>query len=554
MNDSPSLLARGAAGFAALMMTAVGCRSPRTEAARPKLIVLLAIDQLRADLLDRYDSLFTGGFRRLRDKGIRFTNTTVDHAITISHPGHVTLATGMVPARHGIVDAAFFEGPPGQRRLVDALEDPQEKILGSPDEKGVSPWKILVPTFPEWMAKADSRSREVALGSGRFSSLLHAGHLRGDVYWYSIPAGRYVTSSYYRREYPDWLERFNRDALPRFQKESSPWEDQVSESGHSLAVPDAVLFEADHVHVAFPHRLEDVAPADRIADPKARDKALAWWIATTPALDAATLALARESVRALSLGQRESTDYLAIVASQVDDIGHWYGPFSLEQLDNLLRLDREMGEFFTFLDEAVGEGKYLVALSADHGAPNIPEVDRESGRYARRLSEKEIQAALDAADKMASAAPGTPAEIAQRVADTLNRYDFVSDAMTPETLGLPGGSCDPYTQLFRNSFRVDRVPRFPFFSFSHEGQGVGRYGVVVRLTRGTMPDFDPSVHGSPYEVDRNVPLLFMGTGVIPGLSDVRARTVDVAPTLARLAGIPVPPDLDGRPLILTSGR
>jgi predicted AlkP superfamily pyrophosphatase or phosphodiesterase len=542
-------LARAAASLAAMMAAAAGCRSPHRAAEPPRLVVLVAVDQLRADLLDRYNSLFKGGFRRLRDEGLRFTNTTVDHAITISHPGHVTLATGMVPARHGIVDAAFFEGPPSGRKLVDALEDPQEKILGDPDEKGVSPRKILVPTLPEWMIQANPRSRAVALGSGRFSSLLHAGHFKGDVYWYSVHAGRFVTSSYYRQSYPGWLDKFNAETLPRLQNESTPWEDQVPEEGRSFT-PDAVAFEADHVHVAFPHRLEDVVPAEKIADPKMREKALAWWIATTPALDAATLALARESVQALSLGQEDAPDYLSIVVSQVDDIGHWYGPFSREQLDNLLKLDRELGEFFGFLDQAVGKGKYLVALSADHGVPNIPEQDRERGRAVRRLTEKEIQEAVDAADKIAASAPGTPQEIARRVADRLNRYDFVSDAMTAETLASPGTTCDPFTRLFRNSYRADRVPRFPLFSFSHEGQGVGRYGVVVRLTRGTMPDFDPSVHGSPYEVDRMVPLLFMGPGVTPGLSDIRARTVDVAPTLARLAGIPFPAGLDGRPLLI----
>jgi predicted AlkP superfamily pyrophosphatase or phosphodiesterase len=550
VSPAPRWPARASAGLAAIAAVVAGCGSPYRAAEQPRLVVLIAVDQLRADLLDRYDSLFQGGFRRLRDQGLRFTNTTVDHAITISHPGHVTLATGMVPARHGIVDAAFFEGPASGRKLVDALEDPQEKILGDPDEKGVSPRKILVPTLPEWMVQANPRSRAVALGSGRFSSLLHAGHVQGDVYWYSVHAGRYVTSTYYRRSYPGWLDKFNAETLPRFQRESTPWEDQVSEEGRKLSAPDSITFEADHVHVAFPHRLEDVVPAEKIAQPAAREKALAWWIATTPALDAATLALARESVQALALGRGDAPDYLSIVVSQVDDIGHWYGPLSREQLDNLLKLDRELGEFLGFLDQAVGKGKYLVALSADHGAPNIPEEDRERGRAVRRLTEKEIQEAVDEADKIASAAPGTPEEVAQRVADRLNRYDFVADAMTAETLASPGTTCDPFTRLFRNSYRADRVPRFPLFSFAHEGQGIGRYGVVVRLTRGTMPDFDPSVHGSPYELDRMVPLLFMGPGVTLCLFDLQARTEDVAPTLARLAGIPFPDGLDGRPLLI----
>jgi len=544
---SPSLACAAAALAVVGMLGA--CRTAE-RAPRPKLVVLVAVDQLRADLLDRYDTLFKGGFRRLRDQGMRFTNTMVDHAITVSHPGHVTLATGVVPARHGIVDAAFFEGEPGSRKLVDALQDSAETIVGQPDQKGVSPRKILSPTLAEWFAAADPESRSVAVGSGQYASLLHAGHARPDVYWYSIQAGRYVTSSFYRKDYPEWVERFNRERLPKFMEGSDPWELQLSEEGRALAYPDAIPFEGDHTHVTFPHRLQDFDPEGKLKDPQVRRKALAWWMATTPALDDATLALAREAVAALSLGQRGAVDYLSIVVSQVDDIGHFYGPFSLEQADNLLRLDRELGELFDDLDARVGKGSVLVALSADHGVPDIPEQDRERGRPARRLKAEEIEAAIDVAAR-AAAGSGTPGEIAQRVADALNRLDFVADAMPPGPLLGSGGTCDPFTALYRNSYRADRVPRFPLFSLTREGRGVGEYGVAVRLTRGTMIDLDPAVHGSPYEVDRQVPLLFMGPGVPHGMSDQRARTVDVAPTLARLAGIPAPDDLDGFPLILS---
>ena len=247
-------------------------------------------------------------------------------------------------------------------------------------------------------------------------------------------------------------------------------------------------------------------------------------------------------------------DYLSIVVSQVDDIGHYYGPFSLEQLDNLLRLDQELEELFKFLDAKVGQERVLVALSADHGVPNVPEQDRERGRQARRLKVEEVEAALEAAKKAASAPALTPEEIGIRVAGVLNRFDFVADAMTPGPLLDPGPTCDPFTALYRNSYRADRVPRFPLFSLTHEGEGAGQYGIAVRLTRGTMIDLDPAVHGSPYEVDRQVPMVFMGPGVPTGLSDQRAHTTDLAPTLARLAGIPAPDGLDGHPLILAPPR
>ncbi|HEV8337011.1 MAG TPA: alkaline phosphatase family protein [Candidatus Polarisedimenticolia bacterium] len=540
-------------GLAAFLGIASGCGVAAQRRDRPKLVVLIAVDQLRADLLDRYDSLFTGGFRRLRDRGRRYTGAMVEHAITVSHPGHVTLATGMTPARHGIVDAAFFEGPAGERRLVDALEDPAEKILGAPDQKGVSPAKILSSTLPEWFVGADPAARAVAVGSGQYSSLLHAGHFRGDVYWYSIEAGRYVTSTYYRREYPEWVERFNREDLPVFLQGCETWDNLVPEAARGLARPDASPYEGDHVHTTFPHRILDVAPREKFTDEGFRRRAREYWIAVTPALDDATLTLAERSIESLALGRREATDYLSVTLSQVDDIGHAYGPLSQEQLDNLLRIDQRLGRFLSFLDRSVGQGRYLVALSADHGAPDIPEHRIAAGEKARRIRAGEIQALLDAAGALAAKSAQPPERLADEIAGMLRRSPFVADAMTVgELLGSSAGA-DPFRGLYRNNVRADRVPRFPVFSSDHPEQGIGRYGVLVRLEEGAMIDFDASVHGSPYEYDRHVPMIFFGPGVAPGSSDEPVGTFDLAPTLAALAGVPFPRGLDGHPLMGSPG-
>jgi hypothetical protein len=269
-------------------------------------------------------------------------------------------------------------------------------------------------------------------------------------------------------------------------------------------------------------------------------------------LDAATLSLAQEAVRTLELGRRGTTDALSIVVSQVDDIGHWYGPRSQEQLDNLLRLDRELGNFLTFLDRTVGPGRYVLALSADHATPDIPEHRKEAGETARRVTEAEIKAVLDEV-RAAQAQPGSPAEIAQRVTGVVKRHDFVADAMTPARLAGSDPAGDPFLALYRHNWRPDRVPRFPLFTFEDGHSPVAEAGVMVRLTEGSVIDLDPVVHGSPYEYDRHVPLVFFGAGIRPGRSAEPVRTVDLAPTLARLAGIPVPAALDGRALVSEQG-
>jgi predicted AlkP superfamily pyrophosphatase or phosphodiesterase len=511
---------------------------------RPALVVVIAVDQLRADLLDRYGTAFTGGFKRLRDHGRWFTHTLVDHAITVSHPGHATLATGMHPSHHGIVDAAFYAGPPGGRLFTDAVEDKGAPILGQPKLPGASPRQFLATTLAEWIARASPEARVVAVGSGRFSSLLHAGRAKGDVYWYDGEAGRYVTSSYYRPDDAPWVSRFNAEALPPRIDAALSWAEATPEPLRRLAGPDDARWEADHQHITFPHTLAQLAPREKLDDPRVK----AGWFATVPMLDGATLALAAAGVDALRLGRRGVTDYLGIVSSQVDDIGHWYGPSSREQLDNLIRLDRALGDLFDHLDASVGKDRWVVALSADHGIPDVPEERVARGEKARRVGMKDYSGVLQRVKVERESGAKDPAALAEAVARIVEVPDFVADAMTPKDLFV-GVAADQYVELYRHSARPDRLPRYPLFDFEDGRSIVAESGVAVRLVEGAMPDLDPAVHGSPYLYDRSVPLVFMGPGIAPGRSEESARTVDLAPTLARLAGIPAPSGLDGRALL-----
>lgn len=513
-------------------------------AKRPALVVMITVDQLRGDLLDRYDTVFTGGFRRLRDTGTRFTNATVDHAITISHPGHVTLATGLTPARHGIVDAAFYEGPPGARKFADALQDPEARIPGVADLPGVSPKRILAPTLAEWTLAADPGARVVALGSGQHSSLLHAGHARAEVYWYAAQAGRYVTSTAYRDATADWAARFNDETLPGLCDQAASWDVGVPAAARRLANPDDAPGETDGTHTTFPHRLADLLPAGRT--PTAANKAR--WIASTPYLDLATLELAESAVTAMALGKRDTTDLLSIVLSQTDEEGHWYGPLSLEQMDTLVRIDAALGDFFGFLDRTIGADRYLVGLSADHGVTDSAD-RRAAGRPSTRVGAADVRAVETTVAALLRDAQGQPPEVvAGRVAAAVRRFPFVADAMTTDDLlGTPPR--DPFRALYRNNVQTERIPRFPLFDFESGKSLVAEQGVLVRLIEGAVPDLDPGVHGTPYAEDRSIPILFMGPGVSRATSETAARTVDVAPTLAALAGIPAPADLDGRNLL-----
>jgi predicted AlkP superfamily pyrophosphatase or phosphodiesterase len=527
----------GGAFLLAFMTGAAGCVRER-----PALGVLVVVDGLRGDLLRIYDSRFTGGFRRLAHEGFQYRNAMVDHAITVSHAGHVTIATGSNPARHGIVDAAFYAPGPGtSRHLVDALLDSTEHIVGdSSGRPGVSPRKVLVEGLAEWLRDRYPESRVVAVGSGSYSSVLHVFRAPADVYWFSADLGRYVTSTFYRHADAPWVTAFNQSVLPGLRDSSSEWRPLAGTPGAPFR-PDAYRYEADGVHTAFPHDFaREVSPA------RQGSIAARWrWFSNTPWEDEATLRLAESALRALDLGHHRTPDYLAVVLSQSDNASHYYGPLSDEELDVLLRMDRWLGAFLDTLDRRVGRGRWVLALTSDHGMSTIPEFAAERGRPGRRLTEPVIEAVER---RVAALAGRVGHDDRAAVAAELSRYGFVAQVYDSQTLANPGPPSDLHLRLYRNSYRPDRVPRLPLFRLDDGTSAIAAAGLMVRLRRGTIIDLDRTIHGSPYAYDRRVPLMFLGAGVPRGVSDAPARTVDVAPTLAHLLGIPVPVPVDGRSL------
>lgn len=498
----------------------------------PALVVYVAVDQLRGDLLERYDSLFTGGIRRLMDQGFRFTGTTHDHAHTATAVGHSTLSTGVFPSRNGIVGNSWMEETAEGWRSVYSFGDTLAHILGLPALEGRSSRNLLRSGLADWILEADSGAHVVSVSKKDRAAIAMGGKARGHVYWIAEAQGRFVTSSHYAGQYPEWVERFNREAMPEILGDSV-WEQGVPERARSLSRRDTAAYEGDGTHTYFPHRLQDEAEGEDTAD---RNR----WAIRTPWPDRAVGAFAREAVQALGMGQDPVTDYLGLSFSQVDYVGHDYGPLSREQLDNLLHLDEVMGELMGFLDETVGPDRWVLAFTADHGVLTIPEYLVEQGQEASRARAEDFRTLRSTFEEYRSA-EGDPLSISEELAGALEELPFIADALTiPElTTGPPA---DSFVVLMRNSFHPERW---------NYGAGSEGSGVVFRFPELFYPSTSErgTGHGSPYYYDRWVPLVFYGAGVEPGVSDAPSRTVDIAPTLAWLAGIPTPPDLDGTPLL-----
>ena len=522
--------ARHTCAVVLLAMTSACQQTP--EAAQvdtPTFAVLLVVDQLRADLLDRYDPLFVGGFRRLLDEGYRFTNATHDHSVTTTGPGHTTLATGVYPTRHGIVGNDWSEFIEDEWQPIYSMEDLDRTILGYPGLPGRSSMNINRQGLPDWIAQDDPSASVVSISRKDRAAIGLAAKAVGEVYWLAERGGEFITSEFYRSEYPAWITEFNATTMPLVYSDTV-WESTIPPEALSLTRPDTSRFEFDREHTAFPHRASESVDA---ADPRALNR---WRYRYTPFPDRAVLSLASTAIQELQLGQRGSVDYLGISLSQTDLVGHNFGPLSREQLDNLLRLDLELARFFSFLDDAVGTGRWVAALSADHGVLDVPEhlVERgvDAGRVTRadsRELRRSMQSALDGLDE--DEAPEGAVKAA------LVTLPFVAAAYTFSDVetGVPA---DSFQVLFARSHSRTRVVG-----------PAARSGVYVRYQPNALASSTyPTTHSSPYYYDRHVPMIFLGGAIQPGVSNDRVATVDVAPTLAWLIGTPTPDDLDGRVL------
>lgn len=492
---------------------------------KPALVVMVSVDQLRADLLTQYDSFFVGGFRRLIDEGAYF-DATHNHGDTETGPGHATLSTGVIPARSGIIANDWSERVGDRWVTVYNVQDSASGILGFISLPGRSPQNLVRTGLADWIKDADPRARIVSIGGKDRSAILMAGKAKGSVYWYHQPYARFITSRYYANVYPEWVERFNRDSIPVVL--DSVWTERSPLAARALAGPDTAKWEADTLRTFFPHRFREEASGF--------GNSFANWIGETPYVDNATLALTREAIREERLGRDGVTDFLAVGLSQTDYVGHRFGPMSREQLDNLLNVDRLLGEFFEHLDEVVGRGRWVVGLSADHGVQTAPEWNVARGKQGYRPTRAE----RDSLNRSIAAAvrEATPETRSAAVAAVYRRFPFIAEVYSQEEIER-GTPRDSFVTLLRNSYYPGR----------YGTTTAAEYGLVIRVGENVYMGGNAGAgHGSPYIYDRMVPAIFLGAGVRPGRSSTLGRTVDFAPTLAALAGLTVPADLDGQPL------
>jgi predicted AlkP superfamily pyrophosphatase or phosphodiesterase len=504
--------------------------TPTAAQQRPRLVVMITVDQLRPDYFDRWKAQLSGGLGRLATEGAFFTNAAQDHAVTETAPGHSTVLSGRWPVHTGI------------QRNDEGVQDSTAPLLQSRGG-GASPQRFQGTALFDWLKAGQPNARALSVSRKDRGAILPLGRAKEQVYWYQ--AGVFTTSRYYADSLPDWVRRFNAQRIP-FRAAATVWQPLLAAKDYPE--PDDEPYEnpgtTDRV---FPHRL----PSDSARAAGA--------FSETPWIDSLTLALALAGVEELKLGRRGVTDLLAVSLSATDAIGHIYGPDSRELHDQVIRLDRYLAWFLDRLSTRVGRNEVLVALSADHGASSYPGYHRAHGRpdvhgvtavdSIVRAYNRDLGARMGDTSRTAWLLFDSGMLMPQdngRLAAARISLDSVIAALATRLRQVPGvARVERPADLTQADTLQDAVAR----RWLHHVAPDGNVALVVTLREPFVWGRETyAQHGSPSDNDARVPLILWGRGVKPGRYEQRAATVDIAPTLATLLGVSPFSLLDGRVL------
>ncbi|MDQ3138989.1 MAG: alkaline phosphatase family protein [Gemmatimonadota bacterium] len=527
----------GAAAFAfALAGEGSAQAVPRV---RPRLVVAIAVDQLRADYLDRFRPHFgPNGFNLFLRRGASFAEARYEHATTSTCPGHAVILTGSYAMVNGIIANEWYDVRRGRRENCAA--DTSVTLIGS-SAAGRSPRNLFGATVGDVLRTAtNGRSHVVTVSVKDRSAIMLGGHLADAAYW--IVDTLFVTSTYYRPGLPEWARAYNAGgAISKYF--GRPWKRLLPASAYDEMGPDDEPAESDGSGMGrtFPHPIGGREAFDR-----------------SPFPNDVVAEFAMRAVTAEGLGRDTVPDLLGIGFSANDWVGHLYGPESHEVMDVTLRLDRTLDRLFGFLDRTIGLRNVVIVLTADHGVAPMPEVLRriQPAASPRRLDPAVIDTAVRRAmearygpapapgwiayhappllylSPVALAATRVRVEDAERVAQAaVQGVAGVHDALTGTDLARlreAGAESGPV-----RSFHPSRSPNVYY--------GLQPYWLADGGTSGAD-------HGSGWLYDQQVPLLWYGAGIAPGTHQTPAAISDIAPTLSALLGLAAPGGSQGRVL------
>lgn len=537
------------------LMSALGCKTNSSaqdtepnspESTSPKLVVGIVVDQMRYDFLTRFaDQYGETGFMRMMNEGFNAKDHHYSYAPTFTGPGHASIYTGTTPAQHAIISNGWYNMKTDTS--LYCTEDQTVAGVGTTNSLGqMSPRNMLTTSMcDELKLFSNQRSKTIGVSIKDRGAILPAGHTADGAYWFiGGTEGNWVTSTYYRDELPGWVDDFNSSGKVD-EYLATPWTLLLPESEYAASLPDNNPYEgafAGGLRPTFPYQLDSLAAENGNYDIL---KGVAWG-------NSLTLDFAQAAIEGESLGQDEHCDFLAVSFSSTDYIGHKFGPQSREAHDTYLRLDIELGNFFSYLDEKVGSGEYIVFLTADHGAVQVPShlenLKIPAGYWNPGNMVEDVKAMLikrfgegDWVDDYSNdqfflnraliAQQGKDADVMQdAVASFVLNYDGVHNAYTRHDLLSPNQS-EGLATLIKNGYHPKRS---------------GDVAVVLEPGWLQYSTRTGSSHGSPHAYDTHVPFLMYGPGVNQGESHDRTYIKDIAPTVCALLGVQMPNGASGK--------
>ena len=532
--------------FAALLSALCPAMLPAqapTWQAPPKLVVGIVVDQMRTDYLYRYwDNFGEGGFRRMVREGAFLRDAHFDYAPTYTAPGHASIYTGTTPAFHGIVGNDLFYRKLGRDRYC--AEDTTMQSVGMAGAVGQrSPVNLLATTLADELERrTERRSRTIGISLKDRSAIFPIGRTGDAAYWFGGgPDGAFVTSTWYTKVLPEWLQRFNADR-PAVRYLQNTWDLLLPKERYHEVLPDDNPYEIP---------LTGASTATLPLDLKAlyTSSGTTGIITYTPWGNTLTTDVALAALEGEGLGTDAITDLLAVSYSSPDILGHRVGPRALELEDMYVRLDREIERLLKALDERVGKDRYVVFLTADHGGVDVPAYLKDlrgSAGYvdqgALRVDlEQHLQKRFGAGpwvsgilneqiylnDTLITARKLDVATVQRAAAGHLVHHPDIAHAYTAADLLWNNYTSGP-AQALQRGFMVQRSGDVAFVMrpghFELYGNAIGK---------GTT-------HGSPWNYDTHVPILFFGQGVAQGEVLRHISITDIAPTIAMLVGMTMP--------------
>lgn len=512
---------------------------------RPKLVVGIAIDQMRWDYLYRYyDRYGADGFKRLLTQGFRCEETYINYLPSYTGPGHACIWTGSIPAFHGIAGNTWINAQTG--RGTYCVEDSSVHSIGGSQTAGrMSPRNLLSTTIGDELKLAtNGRSRVFAISLKDRASILPAGHSANGVFWYDDSTGNFITSSFYAESLPAWLQTFNARRLP----------DSLLRAGWNLSQPATAYrhstADATRYEGTFRGENSPVFPHDSL------ERSGRGAIRSIPGGNALTLRLATTLVDAERLGTSSDPDLLAINLASTDYAGHQFGPNALEMEDLYLKLDAELGEFFRYLDKVVGRGEYLLFVTADHGAAHNSHFLTDRKIPGGLLTEEGLGRRMKAfADSALRGAGGAKAILG------LDNYQvYLNNALLLQT----GADREKLKASLKHFLEAQEgieavydveadgitAPQ-PLRDMMLAGHHPQRSGSLAILTApGWYAGYGATgtTHGTWHPYDTHIPLLWYGWNIPAGRTYSRFQMIDIAATVAALLHIQVPNACIGKPI------